>query len=269
MGTTQGDEPRMGLEIRRSVAIVTGAGRGIGLAIAQALAGAGLKVALADLNRESAESEADALRTQGREAIGFTLDVADAHGWQRLVAEVVGRWGGLDVLVNNAGISPRSTAESTDEALWERTLGTNLKGPWLGIRTAMPYLRASRGAIVNNGSTHATIPLRNMFVYGVSKAGLLGMTRQVAMDYLHDGVTCNMISPGWVASPGERLIQAAEGRPDFPAGCLFVTRPEDVGGVVLYLISEAARNVTGETIHLDGGLHACGDVRWVHRADAP
>ncbi len=223
--------------------------------------GAGLKVALADLNGETAEHEAAALRDLGREAFGFALDVADAEGWGRLVAEVVARWGGLDVLVNNAGISPRSTAETTDEALWERTIGTNLKGAWLGIKTAMPYLKKSKGTIVNNGSTHATIPLRNMFVYGVSKAGLLGLTRQVAMEYLHDGVTCNMFSPGWVASPGERVIQEAEGRPDFPAGCLFVTPIEDVGALVVYLISEGARFITGETIHLDGCLHACGDVR--------
>ena len=115
--------------------------------------------------------------------------------------EVEARFGGLDVLVNNAGISPRSTAESTDEALWERTLATNLKGPWLGIKTFLPSLRTRSGRIINVGSTHATLPLRNLFVYGVSKAGLLGLTRQVALEYLHDGITCNMIAPDGCPPP--------------------------------------------------------------------
>lgn len=253
----------------RSAAIVTGAARGIGLGIAQALGRAGLKVALTDRDGESAAREAEALRRDGREAIGLELDAADAAGWDRVVAEVADRFGGLDVLVNNAGISPRGTAESTDEALWERTLAINLKGPWLGIRAALPHLKRHGGTIVNVGSTHATIPMRNLFVYGVSKSGLLGLTRQVAIEYLHDGVTCNMIAPGWVASPGERVIQAGEGRPDFPAGIRNMSSPEDVGAAAVYLASDAARRITGEALHLDGGLHAFGDVRWVHHADAP
>ena len=253
----------------RSIALVTGAGRGIGRGIADALAAAGLKVALTDIDGASAERSAAELRDAGRDAIGLELDVADAAGWDRALAAVVGRFGGLDVLVNNAGISPRSTAESTDEALWDRTLGTNLKGPWLGIRCALPHLKARRGTIVNIGSTHSRLPLRNLFAYCVSKAGLLGLTTQVALEYLHEGVTCNMVAPGWVASEGERIIQARAGNTSFPEGVRCLSSPEDVGAAVLYLISPAARNVTGETIHLDGGLHAFGDVRWVHRAEAP
>ncbi|MBX6313136.1 MAG: SDR family oxidoreductase [Isosphaeraceae bacterium] len=247
-----------------SVALVTGAGRGIGLGIARALAESGRRVALADLDEESAAREAARLRAEGREAIGLALDVVCAAAWERAVAEVSTRWQGLDVLVNNAGISPRSTIESTDEALWDRTLGINLRGPWLGIRAALPWLRRSQGAIINIGSTHATLPMRGLFAYTVSKAGLLGLTRQVAIELLDDGVTCNMIAPGWVASPGEKAIQAAEGRPDFPAGIRNMSSPEDVGAAVLFLISEAARRITGELLHLDGGLHAFGDVALVH-----
>lgn len=255
------------MRIDREVAIVTGAGRGIGLGIARALVGAGLRVAMADLDGESASAAASQM-DEGR-AFGWALDVADAAGWERFLGEAVARFGPPDVLVNNAGISPRGTAESTDEALWDRTLNTNLKGAWLGIRAALPALRSRRGAIVNIGSTHATIPLRNLFAYSVSKAGLGGLTRQVAIEYLHDGITCNMIAPGWVASEGERAIQEAAGRLDFPSGIRHMSSPEDVGAAVLYVISEAARHMTGETIHLDGGLHAFGDVRWVHFADGP
>jgi 3-oxoacyl-[acyl-carrier protein] reductase len=248
----------------RHVAVVTGAGRGIGLGVAAALCRAGLKVALADLDGASARHEAEALSAQGHSAVGLDLDVVDAAGWSRAVGEVVQRWGGLDVLVNNAGISPRSTVETTDEVLWERTLRINLKGPWLGVKAALPWLRRAKGTVVNIGSTHSTLPMRGLFVYGVSKAGLLGLTRQVAADLLADGVTCNMIAPGWVASPGERQIQSAEGRPDFPAGVQNMSSAEDVGAAVLYLISDVARRVNGDTLHLDAGLHAIGDVRQIH-----
>lgn len=257
----------MSKEVR--VALVTGAARGIGLGIATALGDAGFQVALTDRDEAAVDLQASTLGSKGRQVFGAGLDVADAARWRRVTEEIGERFGRLDVLVNNAGVSPRGTAESTDEALWDETLAVNLKGPWLGIRAALPFLKLRGGRIINIGSTHSTIPLRNLFAYGVSKSGLLGLTRQVAIEYLHEGVTCNMIAPGWVASPGEREIQAAEGRQDFPAGIHGMSSPEDVGAAVLYLVSEAARNVTGEVLHLDGGLHAFGDVRWVHFADAP
>lgn len=247
----------------RRAALVTGAGRGIGLGIARALAEAGCGVALADIDGESARREAEALRGEGREAIGLTLDVADRGAWEDAIGDVLKHFGGLDVLVNNAGISPRSTLESTDDALWERTLGINLKGPWIGIQTAWPALRARKGTIVNIGSTHATLPMKGLFAYCVSKAGLLGLTRQVAAEGL-DEVTCNMVAPGWVASPGERAIQAAAGRPDFPKGIRNMSSAEDVGAAVVFLAGPAARRITGDVIHLDGGLHAVGDVALIH-----
>ena len=148
-----------------------------------------------------------------------------ADDWDRALADLIARWGGLDLLVNCAGISPRGTVESTDEALWERTLAINLKGAWLGIKAALPSLRSRRGTIVNIGSTRATRPMPGLFSYVVSKAGLWGLTQQVAVEYLNEGVTCNMIAPGWVDTPNERLIQARHGRPDFPAGSATSPRP--------------------------------------------
>ena len=120
------------------------------------------------------------------------------------------------------------------------------------------------GRIVNIGSTHCTLPLRGLFTYTVSKAGLLGLTKQAAIDLLDDGITCNLVAPGWVASPGERAIQACAGSVDFPAGIARMSEPEDAAAAVLFFLSPAARNTTGETIHLDGGLLAFGDVATVH-----
>jgi NAD(P)-dependent dehydrogenase (short-subunit alcohol dehydrogenase family) len=253
----------------RSVALVTGAGRGIGQGIAQALAESGLRVVLADVDGPSAEHSAGELRARDLDAIGLTLDVTEASSWDRALAVVADRWGGLDVLVNNAGISPRGTAEGTDEALWDRTLSINLKGPWLGIKAALPWLRARSGTIVNIGSTRATRPLRDLCAYCTSKAGLFGLTQQVAIEYLDDGVTCNMVAPGWVDTPGERVIQAAHGRPDFPAGLRNLTTPAEIGAAVVYLASPAGRKVNGIILYLDSGLHAADDVAMIYTARAP
>jgi 3-oxoacyl-[acyl-carrier protein] reductase len=257
----------MSASTTRGAAIVTGAARGIGLGIARVLAATGLGVALADVDGEGAERSAAALRAEGSDAIGVRLDVTDAAAWGRAVAEVAARWGGLDVLANNAGISPRGTAEATDEALWDRTLAINLKGAWLGIRAALPLLRARRGAIVNTGSTRATRPMPGLCAYVTSKAGLLGLTRQVAAECLADGVSCNMVAPGWVDTPGERLLQAAHGRPDFPAGLQNLITPEEVGQAVAYLVSPAGRRVTGTILYIDAGLHVADDAGMVYLPD--
>jgi NAD(P)-dependent dehydrogenase (short-subunit alcohol dehydrogenase family) len=248
----------------RVVALVTGAAQGIGLGIARALAGSGLKVALSDVDGESVRRSAESLSAEGYEAAALTLDVTRADDWARAVAGTVERWGRLDVLVNNAGISPRGTAATTDEALWDRTLAINLKGPWLGIKAAMPWLIKTRGTVVNVGSTRATRPMPGLFPYVTSKAGLWGLTRQVAAECLDVGVTCNMVAPGWVDTPGERVIQAAHGRPDFPRGVQNLTTAEDVGAAVVFLASPAGRKVNGVTLYLDSGLHVADDAGMVY-----
>lgn len=256
-----GSDPRP-----RSAAIVTGAGRGVGLGIARVLADQGHRVALADVEGDAARREAERLVAEGREAIGLDLDVTRADGWSVAVSSTLEYWGRLDLLVNNAGISPRSSAESTDEALWDQTLGVNLKGAWLGVKQCLPHLRETRGTIVNIGSTRATRPRRGLFVYGVSKAGLLGLTRQIAVDCLDDGITCNMVAPGWVDTPGERALMARHGRPDFPAGTRNLVSPEEVGAAVAYLASPAGRRVNGVILYVDSGLHAADNAEMVFLA---
>ncbi len=251
-------------ESKKPVAFVTGAGRGIGLGIARALAAAGYRVALGDVDDRSAVASAGELIETGGEAIGLTLDVSDSGRWQRAVEETTRRWGRLDVLVNSAGISPRGTVESTDEELWERTLAVNLKGPWLGIKACSPWLRRSRGTIVNIGTTRATRPMPGLFSYITSKAGLLGLTRQVAVEYLESGITCNMVAPGWVDTPGERVLQAQHGRPDFPAGVRNLTTADEVGDAVVFFTTPAGRKVTGQILYVDSGMHVADDAGMVY-----
>ena len=251
----------------RTVALVTGAAQGIGLGIARSLARASYRVTLADIDEERVLASAALLRGEGCDAVGEHLDVTSAGDWERVMAALVARWGGLDLLVNNAGISPRGTVETTDEALWDRTMAINLKGAWLGIKAAMPSLRQRRGAIINIGSTRATRPMPGLFAYVVSKAGLWGLTQQVAVEYLADGITCNMIAPGWVDTPNERLIQARFGRPDFPAGIKNLTTPEEIGASVVHLASVAGRKINGVILYLDAGLHIADDAGMVHLPD--
>jgi 3-oxoacyl-[acyl-carrier protein] reductase len=254
----------MSERIERVVALVSGAAQGIGLGIAQALAGAGLKVALSDINEDQVAASATSLAGRGHETLGLVLDVTRSSDWERAVAAIASRWGRLDVLVNNAGISPRGTLATTDEALWDRTLSINLKGAWLGTKAALPWLIKTRGMIVNVGSTRATRPMPGLFSYVTSKAGLWGLTRQAAAELLELGVTCNMVAPGWVDTPGERLIQAEHGRPNFPDGVQNLTTAEDVGAAVVFLASPAGRKVNGVTLYLDSGLHVADDAGMVY-----
>ena len=253
--------------MERNVALVTGAAQGIGLGIARSLATASYKIVLADIDESLVVDAAAQLRGEGLDAVGERLDVTSADEWARVISALTARWGGLDVLVNNAGISPRGTLETTDEALWEQTLSINLKGPWLGIKAAMATLRERRGTIVNIGSTRATRPMPGLFSYIVSKAGLWGLTQQVAVEYLADGITCNMIAPGWVDTPNERLIQARFGRPDFPAGIKNLTTPEEIGASVVHLASVYGRKINGVILYLDAGLQIADDAGMVYLPD--
>ncbi|MFO0909295.1 MAG: SDR family oxidoreductase [Isosphaeraceae bacterium] len=257
---------------RGSVALVTGAAQGVGLGIARALHAAGYRVALTDANADEVVRSAQEMGASLPEVLGLSLDVTRADDWHQALASVINQWGRLDVLVNNAGISPRGTAESTDEALFDRTIAINLKGPWLGIKAALPHLRRTRGTIINVGSTRGTRPMPGLFSYCASKAGLLGLTQQVAVEYLPDGITCNLVAPGWVDTPGERLIQAVHGRPDFPAGLKNLLVPDDVGAAVVFLASPAGRKANGLNLCLDSGLHIADDAGMVYlpdRTDAP
>jgi NAD(P)-dependent dehydrogenase (short-subunit alcohol dehydrogenase family) len=251
----------------RTVALVTGGAQGIGLGIVRSLALASYKVVLADIEAGWLSQAATELQDKGHEVVGELLDVTQAEDWSRVVSSISSRWGMLDLLVNCAGISPRGTVETTDEALWDRTLAINLKGAWLGIKSCIAHLRERRGTIVNIGSTRATRPMPGLFSYVVSKAGLWGLTQQVAVEYLADGITCNMIAPGWVDTPNERLIQARHGRPDFPAGLRNLTTPEEIGAAVVYLASAHGRKINGVIHYLDAGLQIADDAGMVYLPD--
>lgn len=191
-------------------ALVTGGSRGIGLAIARTLAEEGFALTLASRNRERVEAAAAEL-----EALAVTADVSSEDDCDRLVAAHVERYGGLDVLVNSAGIGIGGNVETLTAKQVDLQLGVNLRGLVLATRAAIPHLRRSRGLVVNLASIAGTMPTPGLSIYGASKAAVISFTRSLNAELDGDGVRATALCPGfvdtdmaaWSGVPGEDMIQ--------------------------------------------------------------
>ena len=251
-------------------ALVTGAGSGIGRAVSLALAQAGAAVATADLRPESAEAVAEEIRAGGGTALPLAGDVSrreDARAW---VAETQQRLGGLEILLNNAGLQHVAPVQEFDEDRWDQLIGVMLTGPFLTTRAALPGMLAGGwGRIVNMGSIHSLVASRHKSAYVSAKFGLVGLTKTVALETAGTGVTVNAICPSYVRTPlievqvpvlaekhglSEEEVIRKVILPNCPLGRLL--EPEEVAAFVLYLCSEAAGGMTGAALSLDGGWTA-------------
>ena len=244
--------------LKGRVALVTGAASGIGKGIARRLAEAGADVALSDVSLRGAEAAALALAACGGRTLAVAADVSDERAVATMVAEVVARLGRIDILVNNAGIYPTAPIAEMNVADWDRVMAVNLRGPMLCTREVVRPLRAqgSGGAILNVSSIDSMHPsFVGMSHYGASKGGLNMLTRSAALELAPDRVTVNAICPGGVetegtqAAFGDGLKDQLERR--IPLGR--VSTPEEIGAVALFLVSPAARYITGATLVVDGG----------------
>jgi NAD(P)-dependent dehydrogenase (short-subunit alcohol dehydrogenase family) len=247
------------------VAIVTGAGSGIGRATALALAREGAAVLVADLSRERAERVAAEVSAAGGRAHAQLADVADEAAVAAMVAAAVARFGGLDILHNNAAATDWSVLGGDGEitslelGIWERSLAVNLRGPFLGCKHAIPeMLKRGRGAIVNTSSASGLTGDLVRTAYGVSKAGVDGLTRYVATQYGKRGIRCNAIAPGVIETPALRQNVPAEQIALFERHHLTprLGTPEDIAAAVVFLASDDAAFITGQVISVDGGLLA-------------
>jgi NAD(P)-dependent dehydrogenase (short-subunit alcohol dehydrogenase family) len=263
--------PRRRLEGRRI--LITGASSGIGRAIALHFGTQGARLVLADVTdqpREGGQTTLALLRSAGVDAYYIETDVSSESAAQAAVDETVARFGGIDVLVNDAAINTnhRLTDTSLDE--WNRVMSVNLTGVFLMSRAAIRAMlmqplrlgddgvQQTRGRIVNVSSQHGMVCAPNNVAYGTSKAGVVYLTKQVAVDYAHDGIVCNAVAPGKVLTgkPGPagspEAIAYSQARTPMPR----LGRPEDVAGAALFLASDDASYITGENLLVDGGWMA-------------
>jgi NAD(P)-dependent dehydrogenase (short-subunit alcohol dehydrogenase family) len=258
-----------GNRVAGKVAIVTGGGTGIGRAAAELLACEGARVVVANRSAKSGEETVRAIRDAGGEAVFVRTDVAREEDCVRVVAEAVRAFGRLDALVNNAAIYPRGTLAETTVAFWREIMATNLEGPFLLIREAVPRMLANGGgSIVNVGSFNGLGGAPNLVAYSASKGGLLTLTRNVAATWAREGLRCNYLIPGWNITETEKVVQAREGHDAAwlaeaetrqPGGRFSV--PLDAAYAILWLASDESVFVNGAIVNTDGGSSALPNAR--------
>ena len=242
-------------------AVVTGAGAGIGRAIALRLAGEGARVALADVDEEAAKNVASEI---AGETLARRTDVTRADEVEALVSSVVEGWGGLDVMVNNAGVGVAATAVDTTEEDYDRVMDVCVRGTLLGMKYAIPAIRDSGGgSVINMSSVAALVGITDRAVYSAAKGAILSLTRAAAIDHVEEGVRVNCIAPGTVDTPWVSRITSGYDDPDQARASMqarqphkrFVT-PEEIAAMAAYLASDESASCIGACMIVDGGVTA-------------
>jgi len=246
------------------VAVVTGASSGIGRAIAVSFAGEGASVVIADLTEEALEGGAPTAAVIGQSGGSAVFQRADVGRWEdidALISATVARYGRLDVMVNNAATYTGTALLETDPAQWEQVMRVNLTGMFNGCKRAVQQMitqeprQEVRGRLINLGSQQGIVTSPGDLPYGVSKAGAIYITRQIAVDYAKQLIVCNCISPG-------KIVTGAAGLAQDPARLEYQRRrtpwprfgrPQDVANAAVFLASDRASFITGSNLVIDGG----------------
>lgn len=245
------------------VVLVTGAAYGIGRGIARYFAARGDTVLIADLNAERGKSVEDTIRSEGGSAAFVLANVREEASVQQVFERVEREWGRLDVLCNNAGVEIYRRADELTLQDWNAMVDTNLRGAFFCSKYGFPLLQRTKGCIVSISSVQAVAGERHSSIYAATKAGLLALTRGMALDFAQAGVRVNAICPGAIQSGMMESYLTQESDPEavvasmnkiIPLG--FLGQPEHISGVAYFLASPEAAYITGATLVVDGGLLA-------------
>jgi len=232
--------------------IVTGASNGIGRAIAKAYAAAYFNVVIADIDKENGVILQDELLDQGYTAEFIRCDVSDPDSIKNLLSESVNKFGRIDILINNAGISEFISPDDLNVEKWDLILNTNLRAAFLLTReSASEMKKQGGGSVVNIASTRALMSEKNSEAYAASKGGLLALTHAMALSYADHNITVNCISPGWIHTGDADDLRDIDHQ-QHPSNR--VGQPDDIARACLFLTDEANNFITGENLVIDGGM---------------
>lgn len=249
------------MKLEDKVAIITGSSKGIGEGIARVFAAEGARVVIVSRNEEEGQKIAEELGGPDGRSIFIKTDVTSRESIQELIAAAVSTFGRLDILVNNAGYHISKNVEETSEDEWEFILSTNLRSTFLCSKYAIPYLRQTKGNIINISSMVGLVGQPNAGAYSATKGGQIAMSKGMAIDFAKDGIRVNVICPGWIQTPLVEDWFSQQQDPVASRQYIYSQHPlgrigtiEECGKAALYLASEDAAFVTGITLNIDGGI---------------
>ncbi|MDR9856936.1 glucose 1-dehydrogenase [Paenibacillus sp. VCA1] len=242
------------------VAIVTGAAGGMGKEDALLLAKEGAKVVVTDIQEEKVNEVVDQINQSGGEAIGFRHDVTSEEEWIRIIDETVEKWGKIDVLVNNAGISLAKSLVDTTAQDWDKVMSINLTGGFFGIKHVIPVMQKNGGGSIINISSIAGLTGSNgAGPYTASKGAVRLLTKAIAIDYGKDNIRCNSIHPGYIETPMTKDLLADDQMTKWFLSNTPLARlgkAENIAAGVLFLASDESSFITGAELAIDGGVSA-------------